>query len=109
MTIGSCPGIAQGRIWPGEKACRCRLKKNTGRELSAGLSGQRAVRMEMLSAIGPVPGVCAEIAQHKALAKGYRVLEVPVNMFHRESGRNLKGFMHRGKQFMIFFVLPSGR
>ncbi|HOB21233.1 MAG TPA: glycosyltransferase family 2 protein, partial [Bacillota bacterium] len=24
----------------------------------------------------------------------------PVNMYHAETGRNLAGFLHRGKQFM---------
>ena len=30
---------------------------------------------------------------------GYTIKEVLVNMTHSETGRNLKGFIHRGKQF----------
>ena len=35
-----------------------------------------------------------------ALRMGYRVVEVPVGMVHRPSGRSLKGFMHRGRQLV---------
>jgi glycosyltransferase involved in cell wall biosynthesis len=114
MTIGVLPpALRKGGFGLVRKLAYTVVKRNTGRELSAGLSGQRAARREMLSAIGPVPsGFAAEIGLNiKALSKGYRVVEVPVNMFHRESGRNLKGFMHRGKQFMdiLLFCLREGR
>ena len=35
----------------------------------------------------------------KALRKGLIIQEVETNMTHRVTGRNLMGFMHRGKQF----------
>ena len=35
----------------------------------------------------------------QALNAGFTFKEVPVNMTHRYSERNLKGFKHRGKQF----------
>ncbi len=113
MTIGVLPPSSRkGGFGLVKKLADTIVKRNTGRKLSAGLSGQRAVRMELLSAIGPVPGgFAAETGLNiKALAKGYRVVEVPVNMFHRESGRNKKGFMHRGKQFMdiLLFCLRKG-
>ena len=113
MTIGVLPPSSRkGGFGLVKKFADTIVKRNTGRKLSAGLSGQRAVRMELLSAIGPVPGgFAAETGLNiKALAKGYRVVEVPVNMFHRESGRNIKGFMHRGKQFMdiLLFCLRKG-
>jgi hypothetical protein len=34
-----------------------------------------------------------------ALRAGLRVVEVPTTMSHRETGRDLAGFLHRGKQF----------
>jgi hypothetical protein len=36
----------------------------------------------------------------KALALGLRVMEVPTIMSHKETGRDIKGFLHRGKQFL---------
>ncbi len=66
--------------------------------------------MEMLSGHRTgTGGFAAEIGLNIKELKGYRVLEVPVNMFHRESGRNLKGFMHRGKQFMDILLFCFGK
>ena len=31
----------------------------------------------------------------EAVRKGYEVIEVPVNMRHRETGCNVSGFVHR--------------
>ena len=31
---------------------------------------------------------------------GYRVVEVPVAMTHRRTGRDLRGMVHRGRQFV---------
>ncbi len=33
------------------------------------------------------------------LKYGFKIKEVLVNMTHNETGRNLKGFIHRGKQY----------
>ncbi|HOV43176.1 MAG TPA: glycosyltransferase family 2 protein, partial [Syntrophothermus lipocalidus] len=35
----------------------------------------------------------------RALARGYRLLEVDTTMTHAETGRDVKGFVHRGRQF----------
>ena len=66
------------------------------------LSGQRAMTDKVLRDILPFhSGFGIEIGMTiRALRRGYRVVEVPVNMTHAETGRNLKGFIHRGKQFM---------
>lgn len=34
-----------------------------------------------------------------ALRSGFSVKEIPLPMSHRETGRDLSGFLHRGKQF----------
>ena len=39
-------------------------------------------------------GMTIDILKH-----GYRIKEVLVNMTHSETGRDLKGFIHRGKQY----------
>lgn len=73
----------------------------TGLEMESPISGQRALRKSMASRILPLaPGFGAEVAMTIAAARaGLRVREVPTNMTHRETGRDLKGFLHRGRQF----------
>jgi glycosyltransferase involved in cell wall biosynthesis len=71
-------------------------------EVTAPLSGQRAMTrkaLEMLSPFDEDYGV--ELGMTiKALALGLRVMEVPTTMSHKETGRDIKGFLHRGKQFI---------
>lgn len=67
----------------------------------APLSGQRAMTPEALRAVTPFhEAYGVELGMTiKALQQGMRVLEVPTTMGHKETGRDLQGFMHRGKQF----------
>ena len=71
-------------------------------EVTAPLSGQRALTrraLEMLSPFDEDYGV--ELGMTiKALTLGLRVMEVPTTMTHKETGRDIKGFLHRGKQFL---------
>jgi glycosyltransferase involved in cell wall biosynthesis len=71
-------------------------------EVTAPLSGQRAMTrraLEMLSPFDEDYGV--ELGMTiKALVLGLRVMEVPTTMSHKETGRDIKGFSHRGKQFI---------
>ena len=64
------------------------------------LSGQRAVRREVLDAVRPLaPGFGVEAAMTiDAVRAGFRVLEVPVAMEHAATGRDVAGFIHRAKQ-----------
>ncbi|HHV16207.1 MAG TPA: glycosyltransferase family 2 protein [Gelria sp.] len=71
-------------------------------EATSPLSGQRAMTgraLEMLSPFDEDYGV--ELGMTiKALALGLRVQEVPTTMSHKETGRDIQGFLHRGKQFV---------
>lgn len=73
----------------------------TGKTITTSLSGQRAFRAEVLKSFGKIPAdYGVEVGMTIDLLRmGYRIQEVDVNMTHRETGRNLKGFIHRGKQF----------
>lgn len=73
----------------------------TGSRFYAPISGQRALRKQVVEAIGEFrPGwgmeVAMTIAAHRS---GFRIVEVPLAMTHRETGRNWRGFRHRGEQF----------
>lgn len=73
----------------------------TGVELDATLSGQRIFKKEVLEKFDEIPfGYGVEVGMTiDILKKGYTIKEVLVNMTHSETGRDLKGFIHRGKQY----------
>ncbi len=66
------------------------------------LSGQRVFATELLRKMEMPPrGFGLEVALTlKALRQGYRISEVPVNMSHRERGRDISSFVHRGRQLV---------
>jgi glucosyl-3-phosphoglycerate synthase len=72
----------------------------TGRRMSEPLSGQRAVRWDVLPALLPfAPGFGVEVAMTMdALRAGLRVVEVEVELRHAATGRDLAGVLHRGRQ-----------
>ncbi|MCL6448064.1 MAG: glycosyltransferase family 2 protein [Armatimonadetes bacterium] len=77
------------------------IKLFTGLETKSPLSGQRAMTREVLRRVTPfAAGFGVEVALTvKAVRAGFRLLEVPVMMGHRDSRRDARGFLHRGKQF----------
>lgn len=80
---------------------RCGVLLATGKRIDWTLSGQRAFRREVLDGISLARGYGIEIALTvDVLRKGCRVQEVAVAMGHEETGRDIAGFVHRGKQFV---------
>jgi glycosyltransferase involved in cell wall biosynthesis len=73
----------------------------TRKQIDTTLSGQRVYKKEVVDSIKYIPdrfGI--EVAMTiEALRKGYKLLEVEVDMTHAETGRDIKGFVHRGRQF----------
>jgi glycosyltransferase involved in cell wall biosynthesis len=84
------------------RLARWGIRRAAGREMAAPLSGQRAVRREVIERVGGfAPGFGAEVALTiDALRAGFRVEEVPTTMTHRVTGRDWKGFRHRARQFL---------
>lgn len=78
------------------------IKRTGDLDAVAPLSGQRAMTKEVLKEVTPFKEAYGvELGMTlSALRKGFRVMEVPTCMRHNETGRDLKGFMHRGKQFI---------
>ncbi|MCX8053505.1 MAG: glycosyltransferase family 2 protein, partial [Armatimonadetes bacterium] len=78
------------------------VRRYGGADVSAPLSGQRAVRRALLEDIGGfAPGFAAEtMLTIDALRKGYRIVEVPLPISHRFTGRDWAGFVHRARQFI---------
>lgn len=77
------------------------IKFFTGLEIYTSLSGQRVYRREVLEKIDYIPNRYGiEVAMTvQSLNNDFRLLEIPVEMSHRYTERNLSGFIHRGKQF----------
>lgn len=74
----------------------------SGYEAVSPLSGQRAIRKHIVDRLtgmsdrfGIEVGLTIDIAR-----LGYAICEVDVPFRHRETGRDLSGFIHRGKQFV---------
>jgi len=67
----------------------------------APLSGQRAMTQAVLQTVTPFhEAYGVELGMTiRALQHGLRVLEIPTTMSHNETGRDLQGFLHRGRQF----------
>lgn len=78
------------------------IEEMAGRNMMSPISGQRAMTREVYAKISPFDaGFGVEVGMTiDALRAGFRVVEVRTDMSHRETGRDLSGFAHRGKQFL---------
>lgn len=76
------------------------IRRCAGQVMKEPLSGQRILRRELLQALSPAPrGFGLEIALTlDFLQQGGRVVEVPARLAHRERGRDLRSWLHRGRQ-----------
>jgi len=76
--------------------------RQAGMEVKEPLSGQRAMSREVLRDVLPFHGGFGiEVGMSiRALRHGYRIIEVDTSMSHAETGRDIKGFLHRGRQFL---------
>jgi glycosyltransferase involved in cell wall biosynthesis len=83
---------------------RWAIKRTTGLELMAPISGQRALRPEVAAAVVPfAPGFGMETAMTiDAVRAGFRIVEVELPLEHRATGRTLRGFVHRFRQLLSF-------
>jgi len=83
---------------------RWAIRRRCGYEAGAPISGQRALRAEVLPAVVPfAPRFGMEIGMTiDAVRAGFRVSEVELPLAHRATGRTLRGFLHRGRQLADF-------
>jgi glycosyltransferase involved in cell wall biosynthesis len=108
MTIGTLP--AQVRA-DGSKAgghgfvvrlARAGIEEATGWAPEQPLSGQRCLtRVAFDAAVPLAAGFGVETALSIDLGrKGFRILEVPIDVKHRATGTDLRGQLHRGRQYL---------
>ncbi|HXR31850.1 MAG TPA: glycosyltransferase [Solirubrobacterales bacterium] len=95
--IGGGFGLAVG-------FARWAIRRLSGFEASAPISGQRAMRAEVLRATLPFArGYGMELGMTvDAVRAGFRVGEYELDLSHRATGRTFSGFVHRGRQLLDF-------
>jgi glycosyltransferase involved in cell wall biosynthesis len=83
---------------------RTAIRALTGLELAAPISGQRALRGDVLPVVVPFAhGFGMEIGITVDAARaGYRVVELHLDLGHRATGRTVGGFAHRARQLADF-------
>ena len=103
MTIATLPRPAgSGGIGLVKGLARLGIRTLSGYEPIAPLSGQRALSREAWEAAMPFArGYGVEVALTVRVARaGLRIIEVPTEMAHDATGRDIAGFTHRGRQFL---------
>ncbi len=90
---------------------RWATRRRCGLELAAPISGQRAMRAQVLGAVLPfAPRFGMETAMNIDAARaGHRVCEIELPLAHRATGRTVRGFLHRGRQLKDFALVYVSR
>ncbi|HEX3737740.1 MAG TPA: glycosyltransferase [Solirubrobacterales bacterium] len=102
--VGGGFGLALGFArWAERRLC--------GFEARAPISGQRALRVEALRTVLPfAAGFGMEIGMTvDAVRAGYRVGEYEIDLEHRATGRDPRGFLHRAVQLRDFARVFASR
>jgi glycosyltransferase involved in cell wall biosynthesis len=87
------------------------IRRLTGLELDAPISGQRAMRGEVLPVVVPfAPRFGMEIGMTVDAARaGFTIGEVELDLAHRATGRSFGGFVHRARQLRDFAFTELSR
>jgi glycosyltransferase involved in cell wall biosynthesis len=95
--VGGGFGVALG-------FARWAIRRRCGLETKAPISGQRAMRVEVLRTALPFArGYGMEVGMTiDAVRAGYRLREYELDLSHRTTGRSLSGFVHRARQLADF-------
>jgi len=102
--VGGGFGVALG-------FARWAIRRLCGFAAQAPISGQRAMRADVLRATMPFArGYGMEIGMTvDAVRAGYRIGEYELDLAHRATGRTLAGFAHRARQLLDFMRVYRAR
>jgi glycosyltransferase involved in cell wall biosynthesis len=83
---------------------RWAIRRRCGLETEAPISGQRALRADVLRSVLPFArGYGMEVGMTiDAIHGGYRLREYELDLSHRATGRSFAGFAHRARQLVDF-------
>ncbi len=95
--VGGGFGVALG-------FARWAIRRRCGLETSAPISGQRALRADVLRSVLPFArGYGMEMGMTiDAVRAGHHLREYELDLSHRATGRSFAGFAHRGRQLADF-------
>lgn len=87
------------------------IRRLTGLDLQAPISGQRALSGPAFATVVPfAPRFGMEIGMTVDAARaGFRIEEIPLDLAHRATGRTWRGFLHRGRQLVDFLAVYASR
>jgi glycosyltransferase involved in cell wall biosynthesis len=87
------------------------IRKLTGLDLQAPISGQRALSGPAFATVVPfAPRFGMEIGMTVDAARaGFVIEEIPLDLAHRATRRTLRGFAHRGRQLADFVAVYLSR
>ncbi len=96
------PAKKKGGMGFVKRLARDSVYELTGVKLDSTISGQRAFKREVIERFDSIPdGYGVEVGMTIDILKwNYSVKEYLVDMTHNETGRDLSGFVHRGKQYL---------
>jgi len=111
VTIGKIPFVSgKGGFGIVKNFSRIALRWLTGTELESVLSGQRCFRRTVMkpeflnfNRFGIEFGMTVKLINNNV-----RLMEVPIQIEHRVTGRDLKGFIHRSRQFFDILTVFLG-
>ncbi len=101
MLVGVYPKpLKKGGFGMVKKLAGSSLHMLSGKSSSSVLSGQRLVHGDFMREINLPDRFGLEFKiTLEALRRDMEIIDIPLEIRHRETGRNLQGFVHRGKQF----------
>jgi hypothetical protein len=100
LRVGTFARRAGGGFGIAKRAARVLIRLRCGLDAGEPLSGQRALSPAARAAVFPLaPGFGAETRMTiDAVRAGIGVEEIELELEHRATGRDLAGFVHRGRQ-----------
>jgi glycosyltransferase involved in cell wall biosynthesis len=102
LAIGAFAARVGGGFGIALKFARRAIHERCGYRAGAALSGQRAMRAEVLRAVVPfAAGYGMETGMTiDAVRAGFTIREIELDLAHRATGRTLGGFAHRARQLV---------
>lgn len=93
-----------------ESFARWAIRRLARTQMRRPLSGQRAIRREIVDRFPPADRFGVEVGLTiDAVRAGYRVIEVPYEITHAKTGRDARGFLHRARQGLDVALVAAAR
>ena len=104
LAVGAFSRRVGGGFGVALRFARWAIEQRCGYRAGAAISGQRAMRAEVLRAIVPfASGYGMETGMTiDAVRAGFAVREIELGLEHRSTGRTPRGFAHRARQLVDF-------